>query len=199
MIAVQHKHRIWLCSLGFLSWAASSDDAAAAPIQAGCADVAPAERLTFNHDAGSATAKSAGPYGTQGCAAFVVEVLVTSDSRADGGNPEFVFQDGGMSLPLVRGDEARCKSLVIVSEYYTKLHGQAAYTKVGGGTRRGEWHDKQCSVKADPDFKAPPAFQPPSPGLADFYRVATTYKEAAPHNYTIAGLVHLPRSTLAKH
>lgn len=198
MMTLRYKNRIWPCLLGFLGLMASGSGAGAEPAQATCADAPPAERLTFNHGASSATAKSAGPYGTRGCSAFVVEVLVTSDSRIDGGSSEFEFQDGGFSVPLVRGDESRCKSIVVTSEYYTKLHGKTVYTKVGGGTRRGEWHDRQCSLKPDPGFQVPPAFQLPRPGHADFYRVATSFKEAAARSYTVAGLVHSARRVIAR-
>ena len=136
-----------------------------------------------------------GNYGVPGCDKFVVDTTVTSASLAPGSAlPPFNFsyQPSGLGS----SDKARCESSVVQVEFYKKAHGATGFTKIGGGTIKGNWSDSapqfKCMLNNQAGFQSPPQFAVPGAGKTDVYRIAISSKELNQKTLVRGGLSHVP-------
>jgi hypothetical protein len=82
--------------------------------------------------------------------------------------------------------------------FFKKLHGQTAFTKVGGGTAKGKWNPNatgftpKCALEKQPGYAEPPVkfALPNALGKTDTYRIAVSLKEGTAKKVVKGGLEH---------
>jgi hypothetical protein len=145
----------------------------------------------------AAEVSSTRSYGTAGCDKFVVNIRVNATSTPTGRYyPDVAFWHDPVAGPGP-SDKAKCESSVVSVEYFRRVNGQSAFSKVGGGTIKGVWNAgtefQPCSLVRQPGFQDPPAkYSLPSNGTDDYYRVAISYKQLNQRMPVKAGLRHIP-------
>jgi hypothetical protein len=167
-----------------------------------CSEVGAAKTQALGPNQATVEAASTTTYGTPGCDSFVIDTTVTSASTI--GSPtsydpkvHFNYEpasDG--SAPAQT--QAACQSTVASFSFYKKLHGQTAFTKIGGGTAKGKWnpnpgnYQSKCTLEKQAGFEAPPAklALPNAAGKTDTYRIAISFKEGIAKKAVKGGLAH---------
>jgi hypothetical protein len=130
-----------------------------------------------------------GTYGSQFCDAFVVDVVVTSESARlpAGASMVIKFQNLIPNWELIRPkDKASCEASSVLGDFYRKADGETKFTRLFRWTPTLVWMGDVCRLPQMPDH----SYVPPAAGKKDTYRVVASFLNGTTKGSVTGGMFH---------